>query len=402
MGYDFSGTDQSLGNDGGLTGIDVNQFSVLLTMAVDALSAPPNTPFNTTAAFAAGGSRFAINVNSPVAAGNFIVRLFYDWTTIDGTWRTGDYTFGQILRMAATYDRGATTNDPRLWVNGSEVTLTELTAPAGSAATGVDGVRIGENASGGQDFNGQLYELALYSRILADDEAVAYTKGYSPLRMLRGLEHHWDLIRNLTDRRKGGVLSATGTPTVVPHVGMIYPRNHQSLRIVPAPVGGHPGIHALVSPTTEGGLMFLRQSTTITIRMGPALDKTDGVTEETALSPIVEVSKNNGAFAARSSATAITHDSNGWYAVELNTTDTNTVGWLIAKFDDVATHLPVWHEFWVLEEAIYDALFAASAAGFDANADVTVGGFAAGAITAAAIAADAITAARWRLMYPPR
>jgi hypothetical protein len=148
--------------------------------------------------------------------------------------------------------------------------------------------------------------------------------------------------------------------------------------------------------------MFLRQSTTITIRMGPALDKTDGVTEETALSPIVEVSKNNGAFAARSSATAITHDSNGWYAVELNTTDTNTVGWLIAKFDDVATHLPVWHEFWVLEEAIYDALFAASAAGFDANADVTVGGFAAGAITAAAIAADAITAARWRLMYPPR
>src|SRR3989337_306370 len=106
--------------------------------------------------------------------------------------------------------------------------------------------------------------------------------------------------------------------------------------------------------------MFLKQSTTITIRMGPALDKTDGVTEETGLSPTVEISKNNGAFAARNSATAIAHDSNGWHSVELNTTDTNAVGRLISKFDDAATHLPVWHDMWVLEEDIYEALFAAS------------------------------------------
>ena len=87
---------------------------------------------------------------------------------------------------------------------------------------------------------------------------------------------------------------------------------------------------------------WLKQSTTVTIRLGPALDATDGVTEETGLSPTVEVSKGDGAFAARNSATAITHDSNGWYAVELDATDTATLGNLIAKFDDAATHLPVW------------------------------------------------------------
>ncbi len=110
--------------------------------------------------------------------------------------------------------------------------------------------------------------------------------------------------------------------------------------------------------------MYLRQSTTKTVRLGPALDKTDGVTEETALSPTVEVSKDGGAFAARNSATAVTHDSNGWYAVELNATDTNTVGRLVVKFDDAATHLPVWHEFCVLEEEVYDDLMAGSAVGY--------------------------------------
>lgn len=107
-------------------------------------------------------------------------------------------------------------------------------------------------------------------------------------------------------------------------------------------------------------MAWLKQSTAVTIRLGPALDKTDGVTEETALSPTVEVSKNHGAFAARNSVTAITHDSNGWYAVELNATDTGTLGPLIAKFDDAATHLPVWREFMVVPANVYDGLVGAT------------------------------------------
>jgi hypothetical protein len=103
---------------------------------------------------------------------------------------------------------------------------------------------------------------------------------------------------------------------------------------------------------------WLRQSTAVTIQMGPALDRADGVTEETALAPTVEISKAGAAFAARSSATAIAHDQNGWYRVELNATDTGTAGPLVAKFDDAATHLPVWHEFMVVPAVVYDALVA--------------------------------------------
>lgn len=119
--------------------------------------------------------------------------------------------------------------------------------------------------------------------------------------------------------------------------------------------------------------MFLKKSTAVTIRMGPALDKTDGVTEETGLSPTVEISKNGAAFVSRNSTGAITHDSNGWYAVSMSSCDNNTVGKLIAKFDDSATHLPVWHEFYVLAAGPYDSLFATGSSGLDTNQRVNIG-----------------------------
>lgn len=100
----------------------------------------------------------------------------------------------------------------------------------------------------------------------------------------------------------------------------------------------------------------IEQSVAITIQMGPALDAGDGVAEETGLSPTVELSKAHAAFAARDSASAINHDANGWYRVPLNTTDVATVGRLIAKFDDAAIHLPVWHEFTVVPANVYDSL----------------------------------------------
>ncbi|WP_298827557.1 hypothetical protein [uncultured Piscinibacter sp.] len=106
--------------------------------------------------------------------------------------------------------------------------------------------------------------------------------------------------------------------------------------------------------------MWLKQSTAVTIRLGPFLDKADGVTEETGASPSVEVSKNHGAFAARNSASAITHDSNGWFSVPLDTTDTNTLGPMVVKSDDSATFLPVWREFLVVPAVVYDALVAGS------------------------------------------
>ena len=156
---------------------------------------------------------------------------------------------------------------------------------------------------------------------------------------------------------------------------------------------------------------FLRQSTAQTILFGPCLDMTDGVTEETALTLAqadMRLSKDGGAFAQKSAAGNATHDSDGWYSTSLSTTDTATVGELILNVHQPANMLPVWTRWWVIEEAVYDAIYGAAAAGplqgttagntLDVNATGEAGldlDNTSGTIAAAQIATGAITAAKF-------
>lgn len=136
----------------------------------------------------------------------------------------------------------------------------------------------------------------------------------------------------------------------------------------------------------QKGLMILKQSTTQILRIGPFLDSVDGVSPETGLTITqadMQLSKDGAAFAQKSSATSATHDTDGWYTTTLSTTDTNTVGELILQVA-VAGALPVWEHWFVLEQAIYDSLFASSAAGFDANQRVNVGQWLSQAVTLSA------------------
>ena len=112
--------------------------------------------------------------------------------------------------------------------------------------------------------------------------------------------------------------------------------------------------------------VFLRQSTAIDVGIGPFVDATDGVTPETGLTisqADVRLKKNAGAWAQVNDATSATHEEAGWYEKELDATDTNTVGRLLISIQESGA-LPVWHEFWVLEEAVFDAIYAASAPGY--------------------------------------
>jgi len=102
-------------------------------------------------------------------------------------------------------------------------------------------------------------------------------------------------------------------------------------------------------------MRYLRQSTTVTVTIGPFLDSTDGVTAEDGLAGTmtVQIAKAGAAFANRNSATAIAFDADGFYRVELNTTDTATGGPLVLK-SRVAGAAPVWHEFTIMAAARYD------------------------------------------------
>jgi hypothetical protein len=102
--------------------------------------------------------------------------------------------------------------------------------------------------------------------------------------------------------------------------------------------------------------LYLKQSTTVNIKLGPFVDQADGVTPETALTPTVKLSKGGGALAARNSATATAHDADGYYTVELDTTDTNTLGRLQISVVSAAAHLPVLQNYTVLAANVFDSL----------------------------------------------
>ena len=110
-------------------------------------------------------------------------------------------------------------------------------------------------------------------------------------------------------------------------------------------------------------MIFLKQSTASqAILIGPFVDSADGVTSETGLTisnTDIRLSKNGGNMAAKNSGGG-THDENGWYTITLDATDTDTVGTLqISVIESGA--LPVFIDVQVLEEKVYDGLFAASA-----------------------------------------
>ena len=120
--------------------------------------------------------------------------------------------------------------------------------------------------------------------------------------------------------------------------------------------------------------MFLKQSTAYTFRLGPFLDETDGKTAETGLTisqADVRLSKAGGNFAQKNESSSSSHDEIGFYICVLDTTDTNTCGELLVAVHESGA-LPVFKTLQVVEEHIYAALFAASAAAFDANQRVDV------------------------------
>ena len=113
-------------------------------------------------------------------------------------------------------------------------------------------------------------------------------------------------------------------------------------------------------------VMWLRQSTSITIHMGPFLDATDGVTPEEGLASAldatttgIQLSKNGATMADRNSATVPTHDNAGLYKVHINTSDSGTLGRLRVSYEDPTTCCPVWENYMVVTQQVWDSFFAA-------------------------------------------
>ena len=120
-------------------------------------------------------------------------------------------------------------------------------------------------------------------------------------------------------------------------------------------------------------MIIARQSTTRTVTVGPILDA-DGVAVTDGVVGDLKISKNGGAPAGLNGSATLTHRHTGHYSLALTASDLDTVGQAEVVIDDTVNAMPP-KEITVVEEAVYDAFYAASALGYIANAPVNVAQF---------------------------
>lgn len=109
---------------------------------------------------------------------------------------------------------------------------------------------------------------------------------------------------------------------------------------------------------------ILKQSTAITFIVGPILDSAGAAKTDEVVGSI-KVTKNGTVGAAHGSAT-LTHDHAGKYKLALTANDTDTVGVLEISLNSGTNDMAI-QRFNVVEEAIYDSMFASGASAVDAN-----------------------------------
>lgn len=159
-------------------------------------------------------------------------------------------------------------------------------------------------------------------------------------------------------------------------------------------------------------MRFLRKNTAVIVTVGPFYDKTDGVTIETALTITNEritltADTDDGSaptnildnVTGATSGTAndlnyITGNDAGLMQLELAAADVNRLGRMFLSITDAANHCPVFHEFMVINAALYDSLFATTGGAIPNVAANATGGLYASVVrgaTAQAGAAGTIT-----------
>lgn len=156
-------------------------------------------------------------------------------------------------------------------------------------------------------------------------------------------------------------------------------------------------------------MLILKQSTAITLKMGPFLDNTDGDTVEGALAIAqadVRLSKNGGNFAQKNHVGAGVYDEGGWYDIPLDATDTNTLGRLVIYIHEAGA-LQVWERAMVMPAQEFESLFGTDVLQVDLTqwlgvaplalnaqrVQTHLGATDAAAIVAASFAANALSAA---------
>jgi hypothetical protein len=125
---------------------------------------------------------FLCNTSSNCQAGISHSIAFQQYTSgTDGKWLapTDSIKLNEWQHVAVFYDRSSAANDPRIYINGSEVAVTENFSISGSIETdAAQDLFIGNGADTSRTFDGTIDDIRIYNYELSPDEIkVLYNQG---------------------------------------------------------------------------------------------------------------------------------------------------------------------------------------------------------------------------------
>jgi hypothetical protein len=296
------------------------------------------TAYSTFSLPVTGGDALAIEctpANSPTNA--YLGCAIKVTATIDGESQMSSAITGNLDATATRY-HVAVGADSRAW----GLTESFFSTPAGVSAFRVGKFRVRLSAAPGA---GKSYTLSL--RRNSDSPA-----GTPSVTVADAATTGSDLVGALTVS-DGDVWAMRSAPATSPAAAFAQWGLVQSPAGPPTPV-----LTATALSHHEEHTMWLQQSTSVSVKLGPFLDDSDGKTAETALTiqkADVLLSKNGGALTAASADQGVAdagapHDAQGYYTISLNATDTGTLGRLKVVITKAGA-LPVWQNFMVLAES---------------------------------------------------
>lgn len=147
------------------------------------------------------------------------IRMSRSFTTTSGLWETTDaeaVANGKIIHIGMAYDASSTANSPLFYINGRPVTVSTITAPAGTANQGAAGpFSIGNRTTSGVDWDGALCgDHAIWGGVmLSQGQFAGLARGMDPRKFYGELLlENARLDANVPFSRKFfGPLTRTGT-----------------------------------------------------------------------------------------------------------------------------------------------------------------------------------------------
>lgn len=166
-----------------------------------------------------GSMRLQNNGASAVNTYAFI----YPWVTVP-SWTFSRPPIDTWAHIAIAYDASATANVPTVWVNGSAVAVTTVSAPAGLPRVQMDNIAIGNRVfDKGRQFSGAVAEVAYWETLISTAVAQQLATGRRAIDVApSGLRAYIPLASNLrnwiTDvsaTSSGADVTLGGAPVVI-------------------------------------------------------------------------------------------------------------------------------------------------------------------------------------------